>query len=563
LNATVRREMARRTRKSRISSAYNLGGEQAEADPLLEFAYYETGEIAALKSDLDPRCFVIARTGGGKSAALQCLEEALPDHVIRISPEDLSLPYVTDLNVFRYLSGLGVNLDIFFIALWKHVLLVELIRHRYKVDSPTAKQNFLAGLRERISRDPAKIAALEYLNDFGSKFWCEADERVREITDRFERSIDAAAAGEVGVAGVKLSLTAGKEEVVSTEVRSERQSRYQRVVDDFQLARLNKMIAVLDENMLDTSNHRTFVVIDDLDRDWVDDTVANDLVRCLFRTVLDLKRVRHLKVLVALRTNILEQLDFRGRSGTQAEKLRSLNMTLRWSKKSIGVLLDLRARAAAELFHAPSLGSLQDLLPNANKTRGHPLDFVLDRTLMRPRDAISYLNTAVTFAHDATRISWQNLHDAELPYSEGRLLALRGEWEKSYPDIDKVLNVFAGAKMPLTRAEFITRLHEVMLLPAAPDFQGVAWITELSMAYWISPPGEEAWSDTYGPLTAFLYHIGFIGVAKDRNSPLTYDYSDPAGVDRDPTPGSDWRVWVHPAFWKALGIESKARSPGD
>src|SRR5262249_20788030 len=110
-----------------LGSDFTLGGEQAEADPLLEPAFYHSGHYAAIESRDDKRCFLIGRTGGGKSAALQHLEASHPEHVIRISPEDLSLPYITDLGVIQQLASMDVHLDPLFIALWKHVLLVEVI----------------------------------------------------------------------------------------------------------------------------------------------------------------------------------------------------------------------------------------------------------------------------------------------------------------------------------------------------------------------------------------------------------------------------------------------------
>ncbi|WP_159001157.1 hypothetical protein [Streptomyces sp. SBT349] len=137
-------------------SNFSIGGEQAEADPLLLEAFYESDDYLTIASKEDRRCFVIARTGSGKSAALQRLEEENTDHVVRVSPEDLSLNYITNLGVMRHLDELEVSLDPLFIALWKHVLLVELIRHRYKVDSYSAKMTFLSTLREKIKRDPGK-----------------------------------------------------------------------------------------------------------------------------------------------------------------------------------------------------------------------------------------------------------------------------------------------------------------------------------------------------------------------------------------------------------------------
>lgn len=172
--------------RNAFRSDFNLGGAQAEADPLLSDAFFESGHYAAAESRSDPRCFFVGRTGSGKSAILRRLEEVRPDHVIRITPEDLALPYITDLQAFRYLEALQVHMDPLFIALWKHVLLVEVLRKRYRIDSEAAKQNVLNSIRDRIKRDPGKHAAINYLDEFDGRFWCEADERVRHITETFE-----------------------------------------------------------------------------------------------------------------------------------------------------------------------------------------------------------------------------------------------------------------------------------------------------------------------------------------------------------------------------------------
>lgn len=84
--------MAERRTTRRLRSDFNVGGEQAEADPLLSLAFFESDDYKTAESKDDPRCFLIARTGGGKSAVLQHLEDMHPEHVIRITPEDLSLP---------------------------------------------------------------------------------------------------------------------------------------------------------------------------------------------------------------------------------------------------------------------------------------------------------------------------------------------------------------------------------------------------------------------------------------------------------------------------------------
>ena len=128
--------MATSRNPRRLGSDFTLGGEQAEADTLLERAFYQSGHYSAIVRRDDNRAFLVGRTGGGKSAVLQHLESSDPQHVIRINPEDLSLPYITELGAVQYLASLGLNLDPLFIALWKHVFLVEIIRYRYKITNP-------------------------------------------------------------------------------------------------------------------------------------------------------------------------------------------------------------------------------------------------------------------------------------------------------------------------------------------------------------------------------------------------------------------------------------------
>jgi hypothetical protein len=546
--------MAKRAARRRISGDFILGSEQAENDPLLETAFYENAISTSIESRINPHCFVIGRTGSGKSAMLRHLEDTQADHVIRITPQDLSLPYILDLDIIKHLSALDVHLDAFFTALWKHVIIVEVIRHRYHVDSPAAKQNFFERIVRRVSTNPSKHQALEYLSEFGSSFWCETDQRVREVVEKFERELRLGTSAGVTVPQIPVAGTmeAGLRTSKSGEIRSEEADRYQRIVNRTQLARLNKMIRVLDEDILDSDQLFTYVLIDDLDRDWVNERLANDLIRCLFGAVLDLQSTRRLKIVVALRTNIFEYLDFGSRTGGQEEKFRALTLQVTWTRDELVELADERARAAGRLWNVPDISGINDLLPlTSSRRRQAPLQYMLDRTLLRPRDLIAFVNEGIQHSAGA-RLTWKKLYETEPIYSRKRLLALRDEWKATLPGIDRVFACFQKVSLPMNRAGLTKVLDEVALLPATADFRGVRWMTEFTAALWGSVTA--SWAEQYQPLIRLLYEIGFVGIIPAGEREAVYAYSQPEyAVLAASVEGADGFM-VHRAFRPALDI---------
>jgi hypothetical protein len=560
--------VAKSKRTRPLPRGFSLGEGAAENDgALLREAFYETWIYRAIESREDQKCFIVGRTGSGKSACFRRLEEVHGEHFIRLSPEDLSLPYIADLDVIQKLKSLGVHLDPLFVALWKHVLIVEIIKHRYNVDSPGAKQRILDFLRDKIRRDKSKQQALEYLEEFEGRFWCETDERVREILQKFESRVNAEAAAKLGNGLGSVKVGNADSAMESLAERTEIVNRFQRLVNETQLPRLSRMERVLNEDILDSEQLFTYVAIDDLDRDWADEAITNDLIRCLFRAVTDLKRVENLKVLVALRTNIFESLDF-GRTGGQEEKFRALIHHVQWSKSDLRELLDSRAAAAAARQGFPDVQSINDLLPNANHTRGDPFDYIMRRTLLRPRDAISFLNECFKLARGKERLTWKEIYAAEASYSTSRLLALRDEWKPTFPGIEDVLRMFTRASHVMDWSEMSKRLQDCALLVAERDFPGTHWVTRLSEPLW---SGSQDTVEALQPLIRLLHNIGFIGCItsmeerlqrgdsrKDErrmvDEPAIYSYDDQELCHHITNLRSVTGFVIHPAFQPSLDI---------
>ncbi|WP_157365823.1 P-loop ATPase, Sll1717 family [Arthrobacter sp. Leaf234] len=532
-----------------MSSAFNLGGAQAEADPLLSAAFQLTGDYEAIESLQDPRCFVIGRTGSGKSAALTTLERANKEHIIRLSPENLALQYITDQQVFKYLRSLDVEIDSFWRALWKHVLLVEIIRKRYRIEGQYEKATFIESLKERITKDSGKKRALEYFSEFEDKFWNEADERVRDITESLSRNIELEAGLGFDFTPIDARIGALKSSAYTKEEKKQYVDRFTRVVNQSQLTKMNKMIEVLDEDILDSHHNHMYVIIDDLDLDWVESDTKNDLIRSLFRVVHDLQKVRHLKVVVALRTNLLEQIDF-GRSAGQEEKYRSLILNLSWTPADLKELIDRRVQVVANERHH-SITKLAEILPSKNQRMGDPFQYIIDRTLLRPRDLISFANECISAASGTPYITWEHIKHAEYNYSAGRLLAFRDEWKATYPGIDKVLEVFRGASTRMEIPEFEQRLSDAMLLSQDYPMSESDWLMNLSEGAWA--PGETSREKMYGPLIKFLYKVGFVGCAVNSGAP-TFATSDARYLDVAGRLSGMRFAYVHRTYHRALDI---------
>jgi hypothetical protein len=100
--------------KFRFKQVDRIGAADAlEDQEFLSQCFLDTGLLGVLRNVDDPRRIVLGRTGSGKTALILELERKEP-RCIRIAPESLALPYVSNSTVLDFVSRLGVKLDVFF-----------------------------------------------------------------------------------------------------------------------------------------------------------------------------------------------------------------------------------------------------------------------------------------------------------------------------------------------------------------------------------------------------------------------------------------------------------------
>ena len=158
-------------------------------------------------------------------------------------------------------------------------------------------------------------------------------------------------------------------------------------------------------------------------------------------------------------------------------------------------------------------------------------EYVLDRTLGRPRDLLQFINAAIQVAVDRSheRVDVEDIRHAEHSYSEDMLLALVYEIEDTHPEIAQAIYEFQGAPKTMSVQDVGERLAQAGV-PEAEVARGV----ELLLWY------------------------GFLGIERSSDGTDQYAYTVHYNISRlmHIVQTGDGRCIVHPAFRDALDISS-------
>jgi hypothetical protein len=96
----------------------------------------------------------------------------------------------------------------------------------------------------------------------------------------------------------------------------------------------------LDDVLLTDPQKKYYLTIDKLDDEWVEDQLRFRLIRALIETSLDFARVKNVKIIVALRNDLLDRVfRFTRDAGFQEEKFRTSMLQVSWTKEKLTEIL--------------------------------------------------------------------------------------------------------------------------------------------------------------------------------------------------------------------------------
>lgn len=530
----------------------DIGTSAAEDDSLfLTECFVDTGNIQILLDCKNPKRIIVGRTGAGKSALLQTIGNR-SEKVIQLSPHDLSLNYIANNDVISFFEVAGVNLDVFYGLLWRHILVVELLKRKFNITNEESQKNYTRHIRNLLyKKDRIKEQAVEYLENWGNKFWLTTDERMKELTSRIEENLSASVAGKF--AGVSLSVDGAKK--LTTEQKIEVIQIGKKVVSEVQVRELDNIISVLSSDIFDDYQEHYFITIDMLDEEWADNRIRFKLIKSLIDSTRRFRKVENVKIIVALRQDLLNKVLYSTREqGFQEEKYKSLYLYLKWNKDQLKELIEKRINVLVKRRYTKTKITLDDIMP-IQIDGVSALDYLLHRTFFRPRDIIIFLNECISCAEGSSKLTASIIKHAEEQYSYERLQSLATEWLLFYPDLFTIAQIFYGLPDHFKVSSLTKDYFEEKFTEISADLTNIKNdpITQkIDSLFTMSGNFESVRSYV---LREF-YMIGLLGLKISPTSSISWNYQATMSL----SPGqvkANAIVYVHPMFHRSLGIKMK------
>ena len=548
--AKKRAKHVKRQDRFRFRRLDTIGSADAEQDTdFLQDCFVDTGHLGVLSDCRDPRSIVVGRTGSGKTALLRRLLET-EERVIEIQPESLALSYISNSTILNFFDRLGVRLDIFFKLLWRHIFTVELIKHHFKIWDRSAKNAFLVKIKQ-LFLDTMEKKSLKYLETWGSRFWEETEYRIKDVTTKLEKDLK----GSIIAQFPQIKFSFSDADKLASEERAEIIHRAQRVVNAVQIRELSEIINLTDKVLSDPQRHY-FIIIDRLDEDWIEDRLRYRLIRSLIETLKDFRRIRNAKIAIALRLDLIETVFKLTRdTGFQEEKYESLYLPVKWTEKDLTKMLNRRIDHLVRRRYTNQRVTHKDLLP-ARVNRKPSMEYILARSMMRPRDVIMFFNCCIEKAVERPTITPSALQESESVYSKNRLRSLADEWVTDYPNLSYFTQLLKSRRSKFSASDITGEDIDDVCLDFCIQFSALEKVDMLSKS---AQDLIEGMSDAHYTRKVFLqvfYRVGLVGLKLETFHKVQWGFLGDPSISKSQI-SNNIKVSIHPMFWRAFGVRSK------
>jgi hypothetical protein len=245
---------------------------------------------------------------------------------------------------------------------------------------------------------------------------------VQELTTKLAGDLSASAG--IDINAIKGEIKAGI--ALSEEKKQQIVQHGQKVVNSVQVRELSDVLRFLQEDLFTDPQRPYYLTIDKLDENWVDDAIRYKLIRALIEAVKSFQKVENVKIIVAIRQDLLQKVfEATADGGFQEEKYQALLLRIKWNRGQIENMLDKRISALVRKQFTSGTVKLRELFPE-RIGRLPFIDYFIQRTALRPRDAILFVNDCISRSESAGKVKVQTVsrqRGSTPDYGEHLLLA--------------------------------------------------------------------------------------------------------------------------------------------
>jgi len=245
--------------------------------------------------------------------------------------------------------------------------------------------------------------------------------------------------------------------------------------------------------------------------------------------------------------------------GFQREKFEDQHYRLKWSKEELLNILNRRINKLFKSQYTNDLVCVDDIMTSTVSGQ-RSIDYICDRTMMRPRDILAYFNNLLDKFGGKAMILQKDMRSIELDYSTARRRALVDEWSDFYPYIDQLI-AFLGHRN--LSAEFrIGNIDQHAVDDLALNLVTKFEVLEDNLiarakTHLNSSCGETRWAFTESLITV-LYRVGALGIKTQSNSRMQFSFTDRPNIF-----GEELNVntpcLIHPMLWQNLSRRGEAK----
>ena len=497
------RRLPGRPLPANILQRLDLGDPAAENESsTLDQYFVETGQYVQARQG--HARLVIGRKGSGKTAIFYAIRNPLIDSpsrlIMDLRPEGYQFTKLREFVLSKLSQGIQEHTMAGF---WHLLLLTEMAR------------KILVADRHFANRDEGRLKRFRVVEDIYSKFSPQYDadfsQRLLVEVDRIVERLDGLPVAELGP-----RLT---EHLFTGDVR------------DLEAALIDYL----------REKEEVWLLLDNLDKGWPTHGSTDEdilIVRALLEATRKIQE--HLedktigfRCLVFLRTDIYAHLQ-----RTTPDKGKDTAISLEWEDSTLfEEIVARRVEASTGLG-----GEFRDMwgqICESHINVQDTFDYMIERTLMRPRDLLVFLRRCVDMAINRghEKVSVEDILIGEKAYSEDMLFGTAYEIADTRPEWQDALYAFQGQNANLTLADVQKLLREVR-----PD---------------LAPEELEEGIE-------LLLRFGFLGVIGPGFADPTYAHTVSYNMRRlwEPITRGRGTFVIHPAFREALAVSHKSMSAG-